>query len=405
MLVKLIPIFLIGISAGLSAVALANDPPSSTDTVDSTEIDIFVAQSPNLQVEEVQIEDLQPEEATNDSESSDQLTALLEEENAEEATSLLPFTTSLSIDSSTSVGNLVYNRSDCSLDIDPLETEGSHCDLRNVVSQSYRLGFSYALPIEQTIMLGANFGFSKFLTRAGGSQELYEGRYQDTSISLVAPAIYTIPIADIGITLSGSATLPTSRMSRFARLRTGLNAGIGFSRSFGGFSVQYSAGYGQNFHAYHSIVFDPSDSDNADYVPVHRDDELVASDALLLTSGMLTQRSFTNTLALSFNWLEAFNTSLSFTRSDAFAYNSAVENAEDDEYRPENMILTRHRDMIVGSFSQAYTINNYLSVSAALRTVQQPKTADNQSVHFPFFDTQTGNISRSSVFFNLTARY
>jgi hypothetical protein len=245
--------------------------------------------------------------------------------------------------------------------------------------------------------------YSKNLTPTGINRQ-YEGRFGDIGLGLGYGNIYTIPVAGIGIGASLGASLPVSEISRFEGLITALDAGVSLSRGFGLFSLSYSLGVGKNFHRYTSQTVNIDRRNDLDLFYRTGGAEEVAENRVALDTGVLPEWSVSNSLSFRVRWFETgLSSSIGWSFSDSFTY--AVDGiTERDEFTAENAVPGRgHSQSMGGSIGLSYSFLQYFGASMTLRTGGPPKTADNQRIRFPFWDTQSGNLSYTSLSFGLSA--
>jgi hypothetical protein len=247
--------------------------------------------------------------------------------------------------------------------------------------------------------------YSKVLTESGGSTFQREGRFGDIGIrgsygSIFEDTEYT------GINLSGSLgfRLPTSDASQFTNLITAVSAGIGLSRSFGDLSISYGLSAGKNFHEYTSIVADLTDYP-LDVIARDGGTENIGEALVALDAGVLTEWSLSHSLSLSYGWFEGFSTTLSFGFADFWTYDNGTIGRDDELTSPFAVPGRGHGQSMSGDIDVSYSFLDYFSTSLTLSTSQEPLTADNQSVRFPFFDLETANLSNTSLSLSLAASY
>ncbi len=300
------------------------------------------------------------------------------EEDEGDTGSLLPFSVSGSMSTSFSLGSI------------------SRDNYTTTDSVLANFGLSLSYPITSMVSASMSMGLSKYLTPHGSTRQ-YESRFADIGLGLSHSSLYTIPVAEVNISGGVDASIPTSQTSRFTGLRTSIGANLGLSRSFGDVTLSYTLGANKNFHRATSVVFN-NDRYDVD-VLLRQDDVSRVSDALVaLDTGVLGEWSVANSLNLGYRfWDTGLSASLGFTLSDSFTY-AADAIMEDDEFTSEFAEPGRgHSQVMIGSIGLGYRFLDHFSTGISMSTAQQPKSADNTSVRFPFFDTQTGNLSSTSL--------
>jgi hypothetical protein len=271
------------------------------------------------------------------------------------------------------------------------------------VSMSLGLTLGYAFENAPGVSVSASTGYSKFLSPDGTTYQ-YEGRWGDTSLGASYDGFATIP-GDIGLSASADVTLPTSRASRFERLRTAVGLGISASRGFGPVSLSYSLGASKNFHQYTSLVVD-TDRYRIDAFARAGENDDLAGALVALDSGILSEWGVSNSLGLSYRTpVTGLSASLGISFSDAFTYADDSITSR-DEYTSEFASPSRgHSQTMSGSFGASYSFLDHFSTGLRFSTSAAPKQSDNTGVRFPLWDLESGNLQYTSVSFSLSASY
>lgn len=276
-------------------------------------------------------------------------------------------------------------------------------EARSGVAGTFSLSGSYRLTSQ--ISTSLSLSYLQFLSRYGGSQERYEGRFQDISLSVAHGSLYLDDLTGINVSGSLSGIIPTGATSRFSGLRTNVGAGLTLSRGVGPVSLSWSNSLSKNWHRYTSIVVDldryPVDAlARADSV------EQITATRIALTTGLLTSHSWTTSGAVSWRTpLSGLSLSSSLGFSNAWTYNNGTIDSR-DEFTSDNARVGRGwRQSISSSFSANYRFLDRYSAGLSLMTAQPPRTADNRRVRFPFYDTQSGNLQYTSIAVSLSGTY
>ena len=344
------------------------------------------------------------EEATSDQEG-ESVTVEEEAEEEESGSILGPVSVNASVTNIVSMGTLFRDQ----------------YTVTNYDLLSFGMGASYSSPVEG-LGFSLGMGFSKYLTEAGGSIYQREARFGDMSAGMSYGPIFS---TERGLSMSGSMgwTIPTSRASRFEGLRTGVSTGLSFSRSFGSLSLSYSFGFYKNFHRATSITVDCSDIEQGclvsndsgetkgsdevvlDIIAREGGTENIDSDTIALDTGVLGSFGFSNSFSMGYSWFPGFSTRISLGLSDNFTYDNGTITTR-DEYTSPNAITGRgHSQGMSGSLSASYAFLDHFSLSLGFSTGQSPLTSDNRRLRFPFWDLETGNMSRTSTSLTLAGSY
>lgn len=250
-----------------------------------------------------------------------------------------------------------------------------------------------------------SLGFMKFLSAYGGSQERFESRFQDISVSAAHSSLYKEEYSGINLSANVSGIIPVSSTSRFTGLRTNVGAGLTLSRGFGPVSLSWSNSFSKNWHKYTSIVVD---TDRYPIDALARGDSLeqISATQIALTTGLLTSHSWSTSLNLGWRTpLEGLSFSAGLGFNNSWTYNNGTI-GERDQYTSEFARVGRGwRQSMSGSLGANYSFLKHFGASLTYMTAQSPKTSNNRRFRFPFGDTQSGNLQYSSIALGLSATY
>ena len=418
---KRVEVVLISASLMASGLAYADAEPESTDPAPADEV--LLAQEGDDSGSDDGAGDETDDEVVEDAEV------------AEESGGGLPIGISLSAGLSSSVRTIgnpgstnILAEDDGSPRLTPEEVRGlddgtyeadTDYAASDGLASSFGLNLSYPLPVEQSMSLSLGWSYTKYLTRAGGLNGTYEGRASDIAAGFAWRDFYVIPGADIHMSMNAGLTAPTSRTSSWSELRTTASLGLGLSRSFGNFRISYSVRGAKNFHASTSIVNEPSgdipgvgsDSTSEPLPFVARDEEVLGDRGVHLGLGVLSSHSLSNSLSLSYSWLDALSTSMTVTLSNSWRYNP--EGIRDNEgcttgtsdgvsdcvafyANDQNM-----SSALIGVLSQSYSFLTNYSLTLAFATAGGVfnSRGDNR-VRFPLWDAEgNGSYTQASLTF------
>lgn len=247
--------------------------------------------------------------------------------------------------------------------------------------------------------------FRQSLTPAGvGSTRPYEGRFQDMELN--AEREEGFEIADTGVEISPSAslTLPVSTGSRTATLLTGLSASASISRTFfDRLTLSYSLGGGRNFHRHTSPVLDEDDIQDDEFSSrLFRPD---GSEALgggrFLVGGINTEWSMSHGFGAGFMLGGGVMVMANYAIMTGWSYP-----VEEDEFTHERQCSGRCPGQIsMGMLMANYRVSENLAVNGGIRTMQPPKTMDNKSFNFPFYNFSRPASNRSMFTLGLSGTY
>ncbi len=265
----------------------------------------------------------------------------------------------------------------------------------------YNMGFngSYTIPVVD-VSVSLNTGFSQWLSESGGSQNVQEFRWSDTSLGL-GYMIGKIPVVDIMVNASLGASLPTSTMSRAMGHYTSLSPGLSFSSKAGPVGFSYSVGYSHNFYEYTSVTFSP---DEVDILSRTGGSEVLASDAIAM-GGVLPEMGLNNNFGVSYSIIDELKFSVGFGFSDSWSFDNGTITA-DDAFTADLADAGRgHSQMTNGSLKLTYSPIANISTSLSMSSSQPWMTADNKGYRFPFFDFEATSRNYTNIRFGVSGHY
>ena len=242
-------------------------------------------------------------------------------------------------------------------------------------------------------------GYSKFLTRTGGINEQYEGRFQDTSLSASIFPLYVEEYTGIIFTSGASLSFPTSDLSQQQNLYTSASGSITAIKPVGGMILVYSFGATKNFHKYTSATVD---ADEVDAIARNGGAEDLEANEVAI-DGVLPSFGINNTFLIIYNVFPKFQLRASLSYSDSWTYDNGTI-TEEDEFTNENAVAGRgHSQFVSGGFGARYLLlgdsffGRSLSARLQFTTNGQPLTDDGSGVRFPFWDFENGQANRTNV--------
>jgi hypothetical protein len=219
--------------------------------------------------------------------------------------------------------------------------------------------------------------------------------YQPVFYDMQARVRYTpptIPVAEINSVVEVRVYMPTSEVSRYETLILGAMARWAFFRTFGPIVIAYGGSFRKNFHQYQSPVLDAG-KDPMIYSRVGGAEDLRGSNTAI--AGNNVSYAIQNALSLSYVPLAKLAISLSYGMANAWTYKVYPE---DDMTSPYADGGRGQRDTAFGGLDLWYRFDQRFSLSAGVFTSASPKTDDNQSYRFPFYDF-TSTASNLTMFY------
>jgi len=267
-----------------------------------------------------------------------------------------------------------------------------------------RWNMSLSLTPSYTVMdlvsVSATVAWTQQMLAGGGINEPNELRFQDVGldISWVGHKFESIPIS---VDAGASLAFPTIDQSQTATLSVGtsLNGGVSY-KLFDKLTLRYDLGLGKDFHEYTSPVVtdDVAGIDNL----IWRAGGSERVSGGLLLEGVNSEYALSNSFSASLPVWDKLRFSVSYAFSTYWTYDVVKK----DEL--SNEITQDGRDVAQGvssSVSLSYPFLDYFTGSVALRTSTQPKTSDNRSFNFPFWNVDGAASNSSQLQFAVRAAY
>jgi hypothetical protein len=205
----------------------------------------------------------------------------------------------------------------------------------------------------------------------------------------------TIPVIDVKAATGLWLYLPTSKISQFETLVLGAAARLVLGRELGEhFSVDYLGIFRKNFHEYEGPVLDSAEG-SPPPVLVRRGspEDLGGSLAAVGTNNV----SFYFYNLVQFAWIpmEELSFAIAYGLTNAFTYASHPKDELSSPYAEDGI---GQRDTTIAVIEAAYTLDKRFSFSAGIQTSSVPKSDDNQSFRFPFYDFE-GTAENATTFY------
>ncbi len=208
---------------------------------------------------------------------------------------------------------------------------------------------------------------------------------------------------DLGISVrpSISASLPSSATSRAQTLILGTSASVGLSKTFfNNLTLSYSLGGSRSFFRYTSPVLQ-TERVGEENVLIRMDGAEAVEPGRFAIGRVNTPWGMSNNLSASFRLGRVgANVSYTYTRRWSYAW------TEEDDFTSDIQCVGRCvGDGMSGAIGLSYRLNDTRSLSGGLNTGGTPKTADQQSFNFPFWNFNGASANRSSIALGLSGSY
>ena len=296
----------------------------------------------------------------------------------------------------------VSNDSEFAGDIDDGSGAFNRWNLVYSITPSYQLGdFNFSLNLSWVQWLTEGGGI-RTSSVAGGANRAREFRFQDVSGS-VGWKSYTSRRFDATVTPSLSFRLPGDALSRNDTFRAEIGGGVSVTRTFLE-DLTLTAGISASrwFHEFTSPVVDIETIgvDNALYRPGEAED---VTPGRFSIGGYNLQYRVSPTMSASLDLPSSFSTSISYGLHNYYTYSGPDE---DDQFSGEHVRAGRGFSQVTATaVAVNYTVNEWVTTTMSLNTLQPPKTNDNKSFRFPFWNFSGPASNYSSISFIVEGTY
>jgi hypothetical protein len=209
-----------------------------------------------------------------------------------------------------------------------------------------------------------------------------------------------LPSPKTQLFVEGRTYLPSSRISRFETLVLGALARFSVAHELRPFAVSFLGQFRKNFHRYTSPVLD-DDALRGD-APSAYARAGGAEDLRGLSVGVAGNNvSFSTygTASLSYAPLPALSLSIYYGLGRAWTY---TRYRVDEQSSPHAVAGRGKRDTGVAGLDVSYRLNERFSFSTGVVTIASPKTEDNRSFRFPFYDFQSTASNLTLFYLDVT---
>jgi len=214
-------------------------------------------------------------------------------------------------------------------------------------------------------------------------------------------ALGTIPVAEIKTAVGLWLYLPTSRVSQFESLNLGAAARLVMQRELGEhFALDYLGIFRKNFHEYESPVVDASQSSPPPVFARRGGGEDLAGSLVAVGINNVSFYVY-NLLALSWIPNKTWYVLIGYGMYNQFTYASFERDALSSPYAEAGR---GQRDTTLGVIEVGYALDKRFGFSAGITTVSTPKSEDNQSFRFPFYDFEGSARNFSLFYVDMTIR-
>ncbi len=284
------------------------------------------------------------------------------------------------------------------------EIGGSSANAYDRISTS--LSISGSLVFLEQFIGTLNISGSQWLSQGGGVTYPYERRISDLSLDVFWFG-KTFEKTRTNVSVDLGASFPTSRFSRAATTIVDPFAVFIVRQPLLGrmFFVGSIVG-GKTFHRFTSPTADINKIREAD-IFFREDGAENIGNGIVAIAGRNTEYSIAPTIGFNFIVLPKMTASVRYRYARFWSYKGAVE--EDCDTDPFcNQYAAGGRgvgDQSSGSIGVNYQLSKNFFLAGSLSSAQQPKTADNASFRFPFWNFEGAAANNSAINLRLTFNY
>ena len=264
------------------------------------------------------------------------------------------------------------------------------------------LGGYYTIPVIDTD-IHLETGFSQWMSKAGGSNGKYEFRWSDTTIGL-SREIWSYKSGEFSVAFNAdlSFVLPTSKASINANLYTSIVPSLAASIKLWRFSLAYGITYSYNAHKYTSVTLDP---DDIDVLSRSTGNEIIDSHNIAI-GGVLAEHDLANQFVLGIECIrKVLDLSIGFAFADSWTYDNGTITSDDEFVGKHAKVGRGHSQYSQGSLVLSYKSIKYATGSFGMVSTQPWKTADNKTLRFPWFDTESPSKNYTKFLLSATFQY
>ena len=286
------------------------------------------------------------------------------------------------------------------------EFGGDSSNAYDRVNMNLGASFSYAF-LDQFIAT-TNIGVSQWLTAGGGVNDAYETRISDLSFDIFWFG-KSIEKTRTNFSVDVGGSFPTSRFSRAATVIFDPFAAfiirqplLGKMFFVGSFVVS------KTFHRKTSPVADLNSNRIDDANPLFRANGAEdLGDGLVAIGGRNTEYAIAPTIGFNFIVLPKMTASVRYRYARFWTY--AIDDIQDCENDPRCGLYGDSGrgvgDQVSGSIGVNYQLSKHFFLNGSLSSAQSPKTADNSSFRFPFWNFEGAASNNSAINLGLTFNY
>ena len=260
-----------------------------------------------------------------------------------------------------------------------------------VISKKHKLRLQARVDVNQTLLDNADS------TASTDNQFLL----YDTRLAVYWTKFAEVESANLSWSTWGELFFPTSKLSQLQTKYLGVRTGLSTKyKPLKWLTLGHTFHVTKNFNKYNNYVLDQSNFSTP--LPARAGGAEAVETGLIAIGTSPSEWSLVNGVSAQFTFLKDFNAAIGWTMMNAFSY---FDYPKDDLSSP-NAIGGRGRsDVMYGNIEFGYKVTKNISLALGTTVSQSPKTSDNESFRFPFWDTTNGASNRQSFYLDVAGSF
>jgi hypothetical protein len=210
----------------------------------------------------------------------------------------------------------------------------------------------------------------------------------------------TIPGIDVKAAVGLWLYLPTSDVSQFETLMLGTGWRLVLGKQFGDhFSLDYLGIFRKNFHEYEGPVLDSASGDGPPPVFVRPGSPEDLGGQLVAVGTNNVSFYFYNVVQATWLPIAELSFALAYGLTNSFTYASHPKDELSSPYAEDGI---GQRDATIAVIEAGYTLDKRFAFGIGIQTLSVPKSDDNQSFRFPFYDFEGAAENATTFYIDVT---
>jgi hypothetical protein len=268
---------------------------------------------------------------------------------------------------------------------------------------AWNLGLVPGYQFADRTRIQLSFGVSQELTQNDGDSVPHQLLLSDLRLSLSRP-LYRWDSTKTQISGDIGVVAPTSLRSRFEGLYTAALASLSLQQPVGDFFFSFRTAFRKNFHRYTTPILSEEDiqTDQANGLKTELarqggSERVQAGIAVGMQNNV--SHTWSNQLLAAYSFSDEVTLSVMYALAHGWGYESY---ANDELTAAGAQSGSRRGDASTGDISLSYQAKDNLELATGVRTLTSPRTADDQSLRFPFYEFNNADLNLSVFYVSAT---